>query len=262
MFDTLYRHRTSRPTGSFVLSLGVHVGVLAALSVGTGVVVSSTTEQVAEGLTFLAPPPAASAGPELNAERLSFADVPGLGGDASELGADGFADLPLPGTGVPTGGLMDGEETVPTLDLAAIDFLYDADSVYLSSQVDNPVAYDANSAAPAYPDSLRVAGVEGVVEAQFVVDTSGRVELASFVLLESTHRAFTESVRSALPGMLFRPAHLNGRKIKQLVQLPFVFKITPTAMTDTTNAAGPTISDTMPADSAAMAVANPFRDWK
>jgi protein TonB len=247
MFDTLYRHRTSRPSGSFILSLGVHVGALAALSVGTGVAVSSTRSQVAEGLTYLAPPPSTSAGPETQAERITFTGLSGLGGHASELGANGFADLPLPGTGVPTGGLTEGEKKDPTLDLAAVDFTRASDSVYLSSQVDNPVAYDANSAAPAYPDSLRQAGVEGTVEAQFVVDTSGRVELASFVLLESTHRAFTESVRSALPRMLFRPAHLNGRKIRQLVQLPFVFRIEPVTApgaTDTTSADGAMPPDT------------------
>ena len=109
-----------------------------------------------------------------------------------------------------------------------------ADSVFLASQVDNPVAYDSRSAAPAYPDSLRRVGLEGQVTAQFVVDTTGRVEVASFVLLESTHGRFTESVRQALPGMLFRPAEVNGRKIKQLVQLPFVFKIQ--MPTDTTTA--------------------------
>ena len=110
-----------------------------------------------------------------------------------------------------------------------------ADSVYLSSQVDNPAAFDSRSAAPVYPDSLRVAGVEGSVTAQFVVDTTGRVDVSSFVLLESTHGRFTQSVRQALPQMLFRPAELNGRKRRQLVQLPFLFKLQSagTPVTDT-----------------------------
>ncbi len=234
MFETIYRRRTSPQTGSLLLSVGVHAAALATLSVGTGVVASSATQQVAEGLTYLAPPPSGNAAPEMVAERLSFADLPGLGGEGDELGGDGFAELPLPGTGAPAGERPEGDE-LPTLALAAVDFTRRADSVYLSSQVDNPVAYDARSAAPAYPDSLRMAGVEGVVEAQFVVDTTGRVELASFVLLESTHRGFTQSVQTALPGMLFRPAQLNGRKIKQLVQLPFVFRIE-SAASDTTDA--------------------------
>ncbi|HEY0970944.1 MAG TPA: energy transducer TonB [Gemmatimonadales bacterium] len=235
MFDRIYGRRSSHPTGSIILSVGVHAVAITALSVGTGVVVSTATQQVAEGLTYLAPPPAASAAPRMAAEQITFAGLPGLGGDASELGRDGFAELPIPGTGASPGGRIDGSDGLPSLDLAAVDLTRNADSVYLSSQVDNPVAYDARSAAPAYPDSLRLAGVEGVVEAQFVVDTTGRVELASFVLLESTHRGFTQSVRAALPGMLFRPAQLNGRKIKQLVQLPFVFRIEPAATADTTD---------------------------
>lgn len=237
MFDRIYRRQAERSVGGFAASVGVHVLAIAALSVGTGVVVSSATEQVAEGLTFLAPLPGATSGPEASDEPLTYSEVGGMNGVADQIGAEGFADLPLPGTGVPTGGAPAGEEALPTLSLAAVDFRFNTDSVYLSSEVDNPVAYDANSAAPAYPDSLRMAGIEGVVEAQFVVDTTGRVEVPTFVLLESTHRAFTESVRTALPGMLFRPAHLNGRKIKQLVQLPFVFRIEAPATDTTTMAA-------------------------
>jgi len=32
-------------------------------------------------------------------------------------------------------------------------------------------------------------------------------------------------VRSALPNMLFLPAEVGGKKVKQLVQQPFVFAI-------------------------------------
>ena len=107
-------------------------------------------------------------------------------------------------------------------------------------------------AAPVYPDSLRRAGVEGSVTVQFVVDTMGHIEIPSFVLLESSHGRFTESVRAALPRMLFRPAELRGQKIKQLVQIPFVFRIQPSdtagtgdpaAVHDTTSGEGSAISD-------------------
>ena len=126
------------------------------------------------------------------------------------------------------GGEEAGER--PTVESQSVPSIFDvpADEVYLASQVDNPVAYDPNSAAPAYPDSLRRNGIEGQVTAQFVVDTMGRIDMNSFVLLESTHGRFTESVREALPRMLFRPAEISGHKIRQLVQIPFVFKITPT----------------------------------
>jgi protein TonB len=63
------------------------------------------------------------------------------------------------------------------------------------------------------------------VLAQFVVDTTGRAETNTFKVLKSDHDQFTQAVRNALPGMRFYPAEVGGRKVKQLVQQPFVFNI-------------------------------------
>ena len=72
---------------------------------------------------------------------------------------------------------------------------------------------------------LRSANVEGEVLVQFVVDTTGRVERGSIKILKSSHDLFTNSVQSALGGMRFYPAEVGGRKVKQLVQQPFVFNL-------------------------------------
>ena len=63
--------------------------------------------------------------------------------------------------------------------------------------------------------------------AQFVVDTTGRVE-TSVVQghQQSTHELFTTAVKNALPRMRFIPAEVGGKKVKQLVQQPFSFAIT------------------------------------
>jgi len=63
------------------------------------------------------------------------------------------------------------------------------------------------------------------VLAQFVVDTLGRVEVASFRVLRSSHALFEQAVRSSLPNMRFLPAEVGGRRVKQLVQQPFVFNL-------------------------------------
>ena len=81
------------------------------------------------------------------------------------------------------------------------------------------------SGSPRYPDILRSAGVEGEVLAQFVVDTLGRVEPGSFKVIRKSHDLFEAAVRSALPQMRFLPAEVGGRKVKQLVQQPFVFAL-------------------------------------
>lgn len=81
------------------------------------------------------------------------------------------------------------------------------------------------SRAPKYPPDLRAAGIEGEVLVQFVVDTTGRAEMASLEVLQSSHEAFAEAVRVALAEMRFTTADVSGRKVRQLVQLPFVFGI-------------------------------------
>ncbi len=63
--------------------------------------------------------------------------------------------------------------------------------------------------------------------AQFIVDTTGRVEMETVRLLESTNLRFTESVLAALPRMLFRPAVRNGAKARQVVEVPFRFRVVP-----------------------------------
>jgi len=97
------------------------------------------------------------------------------------------------------------------------------DQTFFDFQVEKPVAPIPGSGSPRYPEILLSAGVEGQVLGQFVVDTLGRVESGSFKVIRSDHDLFSAAVRSALPAMRFLPAEVGGRKVKQLVQQPFVF---------------------------------------
>jgi protein TonB len=72
---------------------------------------------------------------------------------------------------------------------------------------------------------LESSHVEGEVLAQFVVDTSGRAEMNTFKVLKSSNELFTSSVKNVLPQMRFYAAEVGGHKVKQLVQMPFVFKV-------------------------------------
>jgi periplasmic protein TonB len=100
-----------------------------------------------------------------------------------------------------------------------------SDQPYFEFQVEKQVAGMPNNPSPRYPDMLRSANVEGEVLAQFVVDTTGRAEMNTFKVLKSSHDLFTNSVKSALANMKFYPAEVGGRKVKQLVQMPFVFSL-------------------------------------
>jgi periplasmic protein TonB len=100
----------------------------------------------------------------------------------------------------------------------------DANQTYFEFQVEKQAAV-AQQASPRYPDMLRSANVEGEVLAQFVVDTTGKAEMSSFKVIKSSHDLFTNSVRAVLPQMKFYPAEVGGRKVRQLVQMPFQFAL-------------------------------------
>jgi len=99
------------------------------------------------------------------------------------------------------------------------------DSVFAALEVDSEVVRYDWSASPDYPDSLRREGTEGYVEAEFVVDTTGRVDLGTVRILRRSHAEFESSVRSALAGMLFRPAWRGFRKVRQVVGQRFAFRL-------------------------------------
>jgi beta-lactamase regulating signal transducer with metallopeptidase domain len=96
---------------------------------------------------------------------------------------------------------------------------------YFEFQVEK-VARQVGADSPLkYPQVLRAANVSGVVLAQFVVDTNGRVELGTFKALKSDHALFTQAVSDALPDMRFDPAYVGLKKVRQLVQQPFTFAL-------------------------------------
>jgi len=103
----------------------------------------------------------------------------------------------------------------------------DADRIYFEFQVEHPVTPLPTNLAPRYPDMLRASKTNGQVLAQFVVDTSGRAVLETFKIIRSTHDLFTQAVKNALPDMRFTPATIGGKRVRQIVQMPFQFTISP-----------------------------------
>ena len=101
----------------------------------------------------------------------------------------------------------------------------DPNQTYYEFQVEKPVSQIPGSGSPRYPDALRSSGVEGEVQAQFVVTEDGKADVSTFKVLKSTNDLFSSAVRSALPNMRFYPAEVGGKKVKQLVQQSFQFKL-------------------------------------
>lgn len=94
---------------------------------------------------------------------------------------------------------------------------------YFEFMADPPARLRPDSPRPAYPPSLRDAGVRGEVLAQFVVDSTGRVDARSFKVLRATHDQFVTSVRASLDSLRYSPARVQGRAVRQLVQESFLF---------------------------------------
>jgi len=92
--------------------------------------------------------------------------------------------------------------------------------------------------APRYPAEWRLRNVTAVVQAQFIVDVSGRAVEGSFRDLlpgdastggDESRRAYKDFVRAVaewLPEARFSPARIGGCVVRQLVQQPFTFELT------------------------------------
>ena len=101
------------------------------------------------------------------------------------------------------------------------------DTVFSVLEVDEMVERYEGSAAPIYPRDLLAMGAEGMVQAIYVVDTTGWVDTTTIQVVRSDDSRFTESVRAALGLMRFRPARRGGKTVRQAVEQQFRFHIIP-----------------------------------
>jgi len=195
------------------------VGVIAGAQVLTG------DEALSVPLVLL-PPDRHEAPPAGQTESFRLGQAGGLFADGAVL--DGA------GSGTRTGGRPYGRqrpgERSRALGLAPLgQAARPADSVFTVLEVERMVERYESSAAPIYPPRLSALGKEGSVQATFVVDTTGGVDMTSVQVLASDDPEFSESVRTALGGMRFHPATRGGRAVRQLVEQRFNFRIAPAA---------------------------------
>lgn len=96
---------------------------------------------------------------------------------------------------------------------------------YFEFQVEKPAEMLQDSPKPKYPSVLESSGIAGEVQAQFVVNSSGKADVESFKVLKSTNELFTQAVKSVLPRMRFSSAQIGGKPVNQLVQQSFQFAV-------------------------------------
>jgi TonB family protein len=104
---------------------------------------------------------------------------------------------------------------------SVISMLLEANLVFPPEAVDS-AARPVGLIATVYPDSLLRDLVGGTVTARFIVDTVGLVEMPT-VEMSATHHLFARAARAALQEARFSAAILDGRRVRQVVVLPFRF---------------------------------------
>ena len=106
-----------------------------------------------------------------------------------------------------------------------LDSLVSMLSVFTIDQVDTPASLISGTASPEYPDSLQKEGIPGKVVVELVVNADGSFDDKSVYLISSTHPLFTAAVEKALATARFRVATLKSRPVRQVLMVPFVFRL-------------------------------------
>jgi TonB family protein len=110
------------------------------------------------------------------------------------------------------------------VEFPAVEANVPTEQAYFEFQVERTVQ-PLSGKAPEYPPALLESHIGGRVLAQFVVDTSGVPDMRTFKVLESPSAMFSEAVREAVRSMRYVPAMYKGRRVRQVVQQPFVFAV-------------------------------------
>jgi periplasmic protein TonB len=225
------RPQKTRSLGSTIFSLVAHTVVIGLSVVATKQVVEAAEEEEIQKVEFVeikkdeppppdAPPPPDVVAPPPIAKGFQVLTAPVNIPDVIpeiDLSKKLTNEADFSGKGV-AGGIASGV-------VGGTPQVIDNNQTFFDFQVEKPVAPVPGTGNPRYPDILRSSSIEGEVLAQFVVDTTGRVEVSTFKVIRTSHELFSASVRQALPNMRFLAAEVGGRKVKQLVQQPFVFAL-------------------------------------
>lgn len=211
--------RSTPVSSSAVVSVVAH-----ALLVGSAIYATNRPATLQsdwiENRAYYLPPPNRSPSQEGSRETIKYVELApeGLGtGFGQSVAADG------PVIQEPTANLGDiGRDLTSSIEAPKLG---GGDSIFTQLEVDSTVTRFPDSAGPVYPVEMLKEGVQGSVVTQYVVDTTGFADTSSLKIMHSTHEQFAAAVRAALPYMRFFPAKVGPRKVRQLVEQEFSFKI-------------------------------------
>ena len=208
------------------LSLVAHALLVAAWVEATRPLDSMPSESIANRLYYMPPPDKQVVARGSHESVHYFTLTPG-----PELGPGPVvSNVQKPvAMSIPEHSPRAGERAVDSVTAPPVVGEPDADSVFTILEVDSAVVRSESSAAPAYPLDLLNKKIQGTVNARYVVDTTGFADTTSFEVLKATNEGFVRAVRDALPYMRFSSAKIGTKKVRQVVEQSFTFKITPPA---------------------------------
>ena len=221
--------RPARVRGPVGVSVVAHAALIGAWVLATLPPPGMPPDGLANRVRYIPPPNPTPPPPAATGERVHYISLAlgeGIGPGIATV------DPSRPFT-TAQGSSAGGEVTNDTIppDTASVSNRgVSADSIYTVVDVDSAVVRLQTSAAPAYPLDLLQKRIEGMVTAQYVVDTTGFADTASFHLMNATDSGFVRAVRDALPYMRFIPAKIGAHHVRQLVQQSFAFRISPSLL--------------------------------
>ena len=212
--------RTTPVSSSAVVSVVTHALLIGAAIASTSRPANMDADWI-ENRAYYLPPPNRMPSQQASGETIKYVELSpegvGAGFGAGELGSDRPIVHELSDNPGDLGRDTTSSEKAPAL--------AGADSVFTQLEVDSTVSRYPGSAAPAYPVEMLKQGVQGSVVTQYVVDTTGFADTTSLKIMSTTHEQFAAAVRAALPYMRFSPAKVGSKKVRQLVEQEFSFKI-------------------------------------
>lgn len=233
MLNVLLESRSNRQrrSGGALLSVAVHMGIIAAVVVGTVTATPAPKFEKPKAVIIVQPiikharivsehevSRASRTPAPLSDIVIRHIDIPRIvprGIPPVEVAQGSPSDVVVLGGAPSPGGLA-----------GAVGNVFDSGNGGSNEwNVNEVLMHLVTSAKPRYPESLRSAGIDGRVLVEFAVDTTGRVDLATIKVLGSTHDLFTRAVKDALSAMRFRPAEVGGKHVAALAQMPFEFHV-------------------------------------
>src|SRR4051812_40242139 len=222
----LWKEEYTRPTkrgGSVAMSVVVHSALIVVAVIATnppqGMV--SSLYELANRVIYVAPPVREPPRPGTE-ERLKYTEGSPIGSGA------GFARSAMPSTERPSDQIAfsrPGDLGTDVKNTPQTERITGTDSVFTEIEVDSAATTDPTSAAPQYPLALLKLGIEGSAKVRYVVDSTGAADPMTLEIVKATRIEFAVAVREALPLMHFVPARVGPRRVRQLVEQEFNFRI-------------------------------------